>query len=1136
MRNVLRFHLIAAYVTVALAGFSQQPHYAYASNKIQNHRGDFSTQNKQTLLSVLKELNKIKGVYFLYSEENIGNKMVPPVKNTNENVEKILDNLLEGTGLTYKKVSANTYVIIQSGEKFNPKKDLKTSITVTQDEPEQGVNFLPPVKGRITAADGTPLSSVSVMVKGTARGTTTNSNGEFSIEVNRGETLVVTSVGYLKREIIIGDDQTVSVSLAPDPGQISENVVVTALGIKKETKRLGYALSKVNGEEFTKSREISLGNALAGRVAGVNSSGPLTGPGGSSNVTIRGNVSLSGSSQPLYVVNGVPISNDQMGQAGMWGGADLGDAMSSINPDDIEEITVLKGAAAAALYGQLARNGVILITTKSGKGRNGIGIELNSNVQFDRINNFIDFQNVYGQGTLGAKPANATTAMQTSLMAWGAKLDGSTTIGFDGQMHPYSYAGNNLKRFYQTGTTFSNTLAISNGGDFGSYRFSIGDLRNESVYPNSKYNRNTADLNLNYRLTQKWSGQINVGYAREVGKNRSNLSDAPGNGNYAIFLLAPNVNADLLKPGYDASGNEIQYNADAFTTNPFFAASKFQNNTTKDKIFATTSLRFSPVNWAYIQGRISNDFYAFNATQITPTGTAYRPTGSLDNQSTTIHNLLNADVLIGLNRSFAKNSISAGLTLGANLLKDRYQIEAINASGLAFPNLYNPSAATNRNAAVATPRKEVQSVYGSLEFSYRSFLFLNITDRNDWSSTLPKQNNSYNYPSVNAAYIFSEHFKPGWLSYGKLRAGIAQIGNDAPPFSTLLYYNTNGSINGQPLGSLGGSVPNSALEPTKIREYEIGTELKFFNNRLSLDVAVYNKQTLNDIVEGTVSQTSGYNSAFVNIGKVENRGIEIQLAGTIINTRDFRWASNFNFAYNKNKVVELAEGQKEFEKGQSRTTTGFVKHVLGMPSYQVMVRDFKRDNKGNLVVDASGFPLPSDNLVSAGNAVPPTTGGWSNDFSYKNFRLGFLIDYKFGGVLFSGLNARAYAAGLHKETLNGRDNGVTVNGVNASGSPVTTTITAQQYYSTLAGISIVNTYSTDFIKLRSFVLSYDIPARAFNNKVQGLSISLVARNLFYIKKDIPNVDPEANYSLIPGLEYASLPSTKSYGINLNVKF
>lgn len=1138
MRNILRSKAMMVYSTVILLsakGYSQQPQYAYASNK--NYNG-YSSQfgQKQTLLSVLKDLNKLKGVYFLYSQQGIGEKMVTPVANPNDKVEKILDALLDGTGLTYKKVSANTYVIIESGEKFKPKKDWKTAIPVPYGEVENKITAFVPIKGRITSDDGTPLGGVSILVKNTSRGTTTNSNGEFTIEAVRGEMLVITSVGYNKKEISVGDNANISVALTPDPGQISENVVVTALGIKKESKRLGYAVTKVNGEDLSKAREINLGNALEGRVAGVNSTGPLTGPGGSSNVMIRGVVSLNGLIQPLYVVNGVPISNDQMGQAGKWGGADLGDAMSSINPDDIETITVLKGAAAAALYGQLAKNGVILITTKTGKGQNALGIELNSNVQIDRINNFLDFQKQYGQGTLGAKPTNQTSAMQTTMSAWGAKLDGSNVIGFDGQQHPYSYAGDNIGRFYQTGSTFSNTLAISNGGDFGNYRFSLSDLRNQSVYPNSKYFRNTADLNLNYKLSSKWTGQVNLDYAKEEGRNRSNLSDAPGNGNYAIYQLAPNVNADLLKPGYDASGNEIRFNSDAFSTNPYFAASKFQNNTTRDKIFAVGSLRYSPFSWGYIQGRLSNDFYAFSATQITPTGTAYRPTGSLDNQSTTLHNLLNADVLIGLNKSFAKNLIGAGLTLGANLLKQKSRVEAINANGLAFPNLYNPSAATTRNASIGTPRKEVHSVYGSLELSFRNFLFLNITDRNDWSSTLPIQNNSYNYPSANVSYLFSENFRPKWLNFGKLRAGIAQIGNDALAFSTLLYYNTNGSINGQPLGSLGSVIPNNQLQPTKIREYEVGTELKMLNSRLNLDIAVYDKLTLNDIVQGTVSQTSGYSSAFVNIGKVENKGIEIQLGGVPVLLKNFRWSSNFNFAYNKNTVVRLAEGQNDIQLGESRTTLGFVKHILNKPAYQVMVFDYNRDAKGNLVVNASGFPLPSDNLVSAGNAIPPTTGGWSNDFFYKNIRLSILIDYKFGGVLYSGLNARAYAAGLQKETLNGRETGIAVNGVDASGNPVSNTITAQQYYGALSGISIVNTYSSDFIKLRSLVLSYDIPAKAFHNRVQGVSVSLVARNLLYIKRKSPNIDPEANYSLIPGLEYASLPSTKSYGVNLNVKF
>jgi len=475
------------------------------------------------------------------------------------------------------------------------------------------------------------------------------------------------------------------------------------------------------------------------------------------------------------------MNNSNLGNAGMWGGADLGEGLTSINPDDIEDITVLKGGAAAALYGQTAKNGVILITTKSGKGKKGVNVELNSNVQLDRINNFLDFQNVYGQGTLGAKPVDATSASNTGMSAWGAKLDGTSVPIFNGQTKPYSDQGDNLNRFYETGTTYTNTLAIAGGNDNGNYRISMGDLRNNSVYPNSKYIRNTANLDLNYKLSTKWTGQASIIYAKETGKNRTNLSDAPGNGNYGILLLPPNVNAEYLAPGYDSAGNEIQFSSDAFTTNPYFAAAKFQNNTSKNRMFGVASLRFAPVSWAYIQARVGNDFFSFNATQITPTGTAYRKAGSLDNEIDRFYNQLNTDVLVGVNNNITKD-LTFSFTAGANLLQERQRINTINASGLAFPFLYNPGAATTRSANTSTPRKDVRSVYGDLELAYKNFLFITATDRNDWSSTIPVKNNSYNYPSVNASYVFSEQLKASWLSFGKLRLGYSQVGADADPF------------------------------------------------------------------------------------------------------------------------------------------------------------------------------------------------------------------------------------------------------------------------------------------------------------------------------------------------------------------
>lgn len=1136
--------LAGGQVLLNFSGYSQNT-YAYSSNKTHSINKNADQQdkngNKQSLFNVLKELNRTKGVYFLFSEKNLATVQVNVVKNPEAPVEKVLDEILENTGLQYKKVSDNTFVILKVKEK------VKSSTMYAQpDFTEENLNpgetaqttmvSFEIIRGTVLSSDGDPLQGVNILIKGTNRGTNTDSRGEFTIDAKRGDVLVISYVGYQSQEVSVGVGNTVSIALTTLNAAMTE-VVVTALGIKKEARRLGYAVTKVNGDEFTKSREINLGNALTGKVAGVNSSGPLTGPGGSSRVFIRGVNSLTGDNQPLYVINGIPLNNNNLGSAGMWGGADLGEGLTSINPDDIEEITVLKGGAAAALYGQIAKNGVIMITTKSGKGKKGVQVELNTNVQIDKINNFLDFQNVYGQGTLGAKPVDITSAMNTGLSSWGAKLDGSAVPIFNGQAKPYSDQGDKLKQFYETGATFTNTLAITGGSDAGNYRLSFGDLRNNSVYPNSRYIRNTINLDMNYKFSAKWSGQTNIIYSKEIGRNRSNLSDAVGNGNYGILFLPPNVNADYLKPGYDATGNEIQFSADAFTTNPFFAAAKFKNDTKKDRIFSVASLRYSPLNWLYIQARVGNDFYAFNAIQITPTGTAYRPPGQLDNDVSRFYNQLNSDVMIGANKNIT-HDIAVNVTAGANLLREREKINTINASGLAFPYQYNPGTASSRGANTATPRKDVRSVYGSAEFSYKNSLFVNVTDRNDWSSTIPIKNNSYNYPSVNASYVFSENFKAPWLSFGKLRIGYAQIGADAEAFKTALYYNTNGAINNQPLGNLGSLIPNKELEPLQIKEFEVGTQLSLFKNRLNFDFSWYDKNTLNDIVQGSVSVTSGYSAAIVNVGKVENKGIEIAVSGTPIKENDFQWTSSFNFSHNANKVLQLAEDQPSMDMSESRTTRGFIKHIVGMPSYQVMVFDYKRDSKGVLILSPSGFPQSTDELLPAGTSIPPNVGGWSNQLVYKNLALDFLIDFKSGAVIYSGTNAAAYGYGLHKATLVGRESGIQVKGVDANGNPVTNTISAQDYYGALSDISMIHTYSADFIKFRSMSLTYNLPAKFLKNKVQGISLSFVGRNLFYIKRDTPNIDPEANYSnnVSLGLEYASLPSTKSFGLNLNVRF
>lgn len=994
------------------------------------------------------------------------------------------------------------------------------------------------ITGTVRDAKGNPLPGVTVMLKNSNKGTKTDVDGFYRIAANPGDVLVFTFIGFTSQEKTVGAGGTISLTLEEDVRGLNE-LVVTALGIRKEVRSTGYSLTTVNGGDMTKAREISVANALEGRVAGVNSTPPTSGPGGSTRVTIRGASSLTGANSPLYVINGIPMDNTLLGSSGQYGGPDLGDGMSSINPDDIETMTVLKGGAASALYGQRGINGVILITTKSGRSGQ-MNVELNSNATIEKANNFLDFQDIYGQGLKGARPTDVQSALNAGLSSWGEKLDGKATPMFDGKEHPYSKQDDHFKDFYKTGASFSNTLAVSGGNDNTTYRASLGDLRSNGIYPNSQFIRDNVNIDVNYKLSPKWSGQTNVSYSKEITNNRPNLSDAPGNGNYAIAFLPANLNDSYLAPGYDAQMNEIVYNTDVFSTNPFFAANRFINNTRKDRVLGVTSLRYSPFSWLYIQGRVANDYYGFNSTQVTPTGTAYRPAGSLDMEHNIQFNEMNADVLVGFNKDLSKK-LNLGINVGANQQKRDFKQNDVTASQFAFPFIYNPSTAAVKNSTITDKRKQVNSVYGSVELNWNSTVYLNLTDRNDWSSTLPAGNNSYNYPSANISYVFSESLKSSWLDYGKVRAGYAQVGGDALEYLTALYYSTLGStLNGTYLGDIDNVIPNKNLKPLKAKELEVGAEFKLFKNRLFADVAWYSKHTYNDIVYATPSLGSGYTQAIINVGELQNKGVEVMVGGSPVKSTNFTWTSTVNFANNANKVIALAPGQTTLliTGGTSRTGIGFSENVVGKPFAQVMTFDYKKDDKGNLVVDASGLPQPSDALVAKGTGVAPFTGGWSNDFNYKQFHLSFLIDFKYGGVIYSGTNANAYTYGLQKATLVGREGGVTVTGVNDAGAPVTTTIDAQTYYGRLASISSLQVYKSDFIKFRSVSLTYDFNRDMLNNKLHGLSLSLVARNLFYFKRATPNIDPESNYTATnaQGLEYAGLPSTRTIGLNLNVKF
>ncbi|MBC8770211.1 SusC/RagA family TonB-linked outer membrane protein [Arenibacter sp. BSSL-BM3] len=1009
------------------------------------------------------------------------------------------------------------------------------------------------VTGTVTDDLGTPLPGVNVVEKGTINGTSTDFDGNYSIKVsNNNGSLTFSSLGFTTREIAINGQSVINVSLEEDAEQLGE-VVVTALGIRKETKALGYSLTEVGGEELSNIKQTNAINSLQGKVAGVNITQNATGAAGSSRVIIRGASSLSGDNQPLYIVDGIPIGNENNGSAGLWGGSDGGDGISSINPDDIQSVSVLKGGAASALYGSRAAGGVIIVTTKSGKGQEGFGVELSSSVTFDTVDSSLqDFQTEYGQGTRGRKPVNQAEALDLGTSSWGAKLDGSPVVQWDGVERPYSYVGSNLDNFYRTGTTFINTVALTSGSEKMNYRFSASDLSNEDVMPNAGLNRKTFSLNSSTILGDKISSQVNVKYIKEDVQNRPRLSDAPGNGNFTVANLSPNVDVRFMNPGANPDGTERQYSNNTFSQNPYFAAYNFRNEDTKNRIIASTSLRYDITDWLYLSGRTGIDHSTIKRTSVEPYGTAYKPLGGI-NETEIRYSQIDADLILGAERDITdKFATSAFVGINSNHIKQ----EQLNLGGSDFivPGLEDIANTANQSRGRSYSERKIGSVYGSVEFSYDRWAYVTFTGRNDWFSTLSfpgktTPNNDF-YPSVNASLILSDAFDmPEPISFLKLRGGYSEVAGGAQDaYALALTYEIFGQgFLGQPTGRVnGGTVPNSNLVPFSKTEAEIGVDARFFNNRLSLDMAYYENETTKDIVDVSTSVFSGYGGAKANIGKVENKGIEILLSGSPIRSQNFNWTTSINGAYNQGKVLATNEANADVNLDEPRTRNVRITHIVGEAYGTIVGVSYDRDENGVIkyTINGDGVPVAVEGERKIlGEGVPPLTLGFNNSFSYKNFNLNFLIDGKFGGQIFSGTNTTVYGNGLHKATLAGRENGLTVSGINAdTNQPFTTTVAPeflQNYYGEINDIAEEFVEDSDYIKFRQLSLGYSLPQKSLENIfLTNVNISVIASNLFYLKRSVDNIDPESAYNVgnSQGLEYFGVPSSRSFGLNVNVKF
>lgn len=1003
--------------------------------------------------------------------------------------------------------------------------------------------------GTVTdSKSGNGLPAATIGVKGKTAKAVAGSDGSFSLSVPAGNiSLEITSVGYVTKTILVEGDKTIiSVVLDQASADMSE-VVVTALGISKQTKKVGYAVSTVSGDQMSKARENNVALGLEGQVAGLNVHGTNGGPGGSARILLRGVSSITGGGSPLFIINGVPMDNSQRGSAGEWGGSDNGDGIGNINPDDIESMTVLKGLAASALYGSRASNGVILITTKTGK-KGTANIEYNANYVAEKAINSTDYQYVYGQGTGGLKPSSASSAQATERFAWGAKMDGSQVIGIDGKNYAYSPYKNNIADFYRWGPSFTNTVSVNGGGDKGTYRLSASNLSNNAIVRGSGLDRKTINFSMDQKVTDKLAVTVMANYIDQLAKNPPQLSDGPGNPNNGLFL-APNIKELTLAPGSDANGREIVFSDDNYVTNPYFVVNNWINDVGRKRLITAISAKYNFTPWLYAMGRIGYDNENDRVLGVTPSGTDYSynsagQSGGI-NLSTSQTSELNLDGLIGITHKITSD-INLDATLGANERTNKSEGLNINGSPFVLPGLYTPGNVLNYGRGYGFSQRKVHSGFYSMDFSYKTFFSIGTTGRYDAFSTLynsgiPKSDRNIFTPSVSASLIFSQLVDIPKLNFGKLRASYAKTsGEPSTPYQTAVYYNVGSAINGISTGSFDGTLPNLFLKPYTLTEFEVGTELKFLNSRLGFDVAYFNRKSSNEIMNASTSWATGYSGSVISNGSIQTKGLELMVTGNIVKQKDFNWNVSLNLTSVSNKVLKTDAAGNNLGLGSYRPLNANTAYVVGLAGPQILAHDYTYDAKGQIVVDASGLPVQGG-LIAMGSVLPNLYGGLKNDFSYKNFDLSFLIDYNYGNKVLSATKNYALVRGLDKATLVGRETGVKVDGVLADGTSNSVTATAESYYQRLAQISRGNVLNGDYIKLRQVTFGYTISEKALAGLplFSSIQISFVARNLFTFLKHTDNIDPEAGFSSTigyAGIEGTSLPSTRSFGINANFKF
>lgn len=1089
---------------------------------------------------IFKLIEKELGYRFFYNDDVVGQSIEILFSRPEMSLGEILAEMNKQTGLEFK-IMEDKLVVVSRAQSAQ-----QGTITV---------------KGSVTSAsDDSPLPGVNVVIKGTTTGVVTNLDGEFQMNVPSDGILVFSFVGFLSEEIAVQGKSEIELTMIEDIMSLDE-VVVTALNINRTKSSLGYSISTVNGDDLNTAKENNLFNTLSGKVAGLQISRSSTGVDGSTRIVLRGISSLLNENRPLVVVDGIPVDAGH-GSGGRWGGKDNGDALSDINPDDVESISVLKGAGAAAAYGSRGANGVILVTTKKGSMKKGLGVSFNSGYTLETPLLYPDFQNEYGHGAFGTYPTSIPDGGFPWGWSWGPKMEGQRLQDISGDSSAFSPQPDNYKNFFRTGSSFINTLALESGTETSAIRASFTNQNSQGILPLNDLKRQTINLRGFSKMGKVLELDGKITYIHSKADGRPEVAEGATNPGYFLSIMPRNMRNDLLYNYMeDENGNENLWTKDSYTGNPYWQLYNATNYDEKHRLQGvfSTKLIFSPsLDLILRTGMDYTSRYFHN--QIKKGSVCNNLYGYVGNS---MDNYLewNSDFML----NYSKKIDVYGLTfsIGGNY---RYNTgKGLNQSGnnLRIDNFYAISNAANFYTNQWLSEKEVLSTYGLGQLSYKEWLYFDFTLRNDWSSTLPAASNSYFYHSENLSFLFTNAFgiKSDVLTTGKLRASYAQVGNDTDPYRTRQYYYVSQSLLPYPLGGFDAELATYDLQPEITGSWELGTNLNFFSNRIVLDLTYYFKNSNNQIMEVALPPSSGFSTIFRNAAHLQNSGLEVQADFNLINKKDFEWNTTITWSKNKSLVVKLFQDTKSFPLDEQWFST--IQANEGKEYGNIYTYDFKRDNKGRILVDDKGFVLKGD-YKSMGNINPDWLGGIYNSFRYKNVFLSFLVDIRKGGDVYSIGKAYRCLFGTSALTIEGRKEwyathdpafqysiplaGVTPDGyveagINENtGMPNTTPVDPLYRWYNIWAKEIGAPWLLDGtnVRMREIQFGFSLPKKFISRTpLRDITLSLVGRNLFFFYNAMGDIDPESGYSsgnTGGGYEHNSIPTTRSMGFNLKVNF